>query len=222
MPVNGAWDSSAPNSGSGWTFSNGDKTAAPNGSGTNPTAFSTNTQSGTPALVYFEITVTTTGHMWVGVGDSASVTGSTHFALLDLDGTASGIVMRWLLPAGGFSTGLATPSAGDVLAFAINLGGLVWVKNLTAGTDWNGNIGADPATGLGGVTAPLTGTTQYIAAQNNVTAGGSLTVNTGTTTLTGALPSGYVAWYAPAVASSEDQYHQPWSSIGVQNIMVGA
>jgi hypothetical protein len=96
----------------------------------------------------------------------------------------------------GAATGLSVGVGhdNDVYAAAINFSSkLIWYKNVTTASNWNGTVGASPG-GTGGISfSALTGPFfMFFVISAGTTNFGQ--VNFGATAFTGALPSGFVAW----------------------------
>lgn len=165
----------------------------------------TNYDSG---LKYYELTISaydnTNGHLagimdssqtfangeYVGSTTSSTIhsmgwqigTGDVYFRGSTLNGTQKG-------PVG---------AVNHVIGFAINLNqGMWWVKDMTAGGNWNNNASADPTTGVL-ANYLLDNKNIYIGWSGDRVGGASdaVTLNVGATAFTGTLPTGYSAWDA--------------------------
>lgn len=91
--------------------------------------------------------------------------------------------------ASGKTLGIA--SNGDRIDVAFDVTGqLFWARR--NGGNWNGTVGADPATGTGGISFSGLGAVAMFAA-GTVSTGTVVTANFGATAFSGTVPSGYTA-----------------------------
>jgi hypothetical protein len=133
------------------------------------------------------------GIIWGGLGfyDVANALSSGVF-----NGWSNGIIVsqNGTLYIGGSAGPTIGDPTGHVLGFAIDLDAkLVWAQ-LDGTGDWNGSGTADPATGVGGVDfSGLTWTSMFPAAAL-ATDANTTTLNTGGSTFTGTIPSGFAEW----------------------------
>lgn len=132
----------------------------------------------------------TTTSTFTGMGGGSGVTGGIFFQNLGTiyaNGTFSG-------------DSLGSRSSGDVIGVAVDLTNhLIWFK-LVSGTpsNWNGTVGADPATGTGGVTIPSGTYIPFVTfGGSGATNGSVLTVNLGASAFTGTVPTGYTSGWVP-------------------------
>lgn len=170
----------------GFTFTNSFKTAT----GLNNNDACVSVTNHTSGKQYFETTAIG------GVHD-----GGDHFGLRD-DIGASANHCNWTSDGtvddsfGGVLGTIQVWNSGDTLGFAIDIDhSLIWFKNITQSSNWNNSGTANPATGVGGFTFSI-----------NVSAGGWIvfwstndngaTLNTGTSTFAGSVPSGFSAWFS--------------------------
>jgi hypothetical protein len=180
------------NLGTGQALSNGNLTVTGN---TNAIARTvTNHNSG---KYYAEITVNslTGNNSIIGAVDSSASLNNYLGQTSDGFGAYSG--SGWITSGGGTTTSPAFV-AGHVYALAIDIGNSVgWIKDLTAGGNWNSNASADPATnssgaGFGGNMIP--GSPAIYMAVTVGASGDSLTANFGGTSYVGTPPAGFVNW----------------------------
>lgn len=152
------------------------------------------------AKVYFEATLI--GNVQgVSVGLATSAVGySSDIGYHGSDSVAfySGRVYEY------FSIGVvAYPVAATPLCFAIDLTAkLLWVKN--AGSTWNNDPTADPATGAGGLLFSIAGP-YFIAVSANVGSAGA-TINA-TGGFVNAAPTGFEAWGTYATVTTAPAYN---------------
>jgi len=88
-------------------------------------------------------------------------------------------------------------SAGDVIGFAIDLtNNKMWVNDWTSSSGWiGGGAGANPATNTAGASlSTINSGGEIFAGVGFYTGGGAVTINFGTTSFTGSVPSGFSAW----------------------------
>lgn len=85
-------------------------------------------------------------------------------------------------------------SSGQWIAIAVDLDAeLFWGKNITTGGNWNNNVSADPAIGVGGLSfSALTG--PYFPAATCQSNNCNFTANFGGSAYVGTLPSGFGNW----------------------------
>jgi hypothetical protein len=86
-------------------------------------------------------------------------------------------------------------TVGHTWGFAIDFNAhLGWVKNVTLAGNWNATVGADPATGTGGITF-ASGSFSPAMATGSSSVGVGVTGNFGNAAfLLGAAPSGFGGW----------------------------
>lgn len=151
---------------------------------------------------YFEVTVDTFagGNNGIGICQTNGVT----YPNLGAQATDAAMVYPsgniWI--AGSSSGhGLGSVPSGHVVGIAVDLSAhLIWFKDITAGTNWNGTVGADPATGTSGLTiqsgtfVPAVVFTQFSSAQ--------ATYNFGASGFTGSVPSGFASGWLAVVTSA--------------------
>lgn len=129
--------------------------------------------------------------------------GTTYHAMAGAFGmvTNGGVSTIYMNSTLGAASGLGSLANGHVIAVAINFTSqLGWIKNLSVGGtagQWNLNLNGDPAGGTNGISiAAILGAglvpfgTVYFG-----TTGGIGTINPGTSSFTGTVPSGFTgAW----------------------------
>lgn len=203
------WDSTSKNA--NVTLSNGNLTASQS-SATATWCGVRSTTAASYGQVYYEITVSAYdggNGMILGLADSSwAVATNNQYVGVDTHSTG---VQAGLIGAGWqFSAVNNNGQPGfqqygaHVLAFAVDFNvGLVWVKNLTSGGDWNNDASADPLTGKRGAAIVCAGAV-YIAAALYRASGVTDTVvlNTGGSAFTGTKPTGYIAWDTAATAAT--------------------
>jgi hypothetical protein len=187
------------------TLSNGNLTATSGSGGTVDGAPSFSTTSHTSGKYYFEFVQNSLNG---GYASGGVVGGGFFGAQPNYNGGST---------TGGFNGAALWTNSGvyynDVIAISMSfpvgsIGGvaidltnkLAWFKNITAAGNWNANVSADPATGVGGldVSAGLTQSPFFACISVQPGGGGSginvATVNFGGTAYTGTLPSGFSNW----------------------------
>lgn len=152
---------------------------------------------------YFEITAGSPNANSSGIGIARSaatfsglVTNGANGAILRLDGSTR------VAGAVGTATGL-TIANGTVIYLAVDTGGkLIWWGK--SGSDWNGTVGADPATGTGGISfSGLTGPFYPVGIFNSGSPTRVWTANYGDTAFSGSVPSGFTSgWPVPGSANT--------------------
>jgi hypothetical protein len=150
--------------------------------------------------LYWENTLTTiTGQISAGIANQAVTLGSlspqapntvvnaivvTNSGTINLNGTTG--------------ASLGAFASGGVACFALDLvAQLFWIRNGAAG-NWNGSATNNPATGVGGMSAPFIGggiPAYALAAFTNGSTTSSITANFGDTVFTGAVPSGFTSGF---------------------------
>lgn len=172
------------------TLTNGNLTAATTGSGSDNLVRSTTSQ--TTGKLYFEETFGSTGsETAIGLANStASLT-----AFLGTDNNGIGIYQSGHIFRNG-SNVLSGPSftTGDVIGVAIDFGaGLIWFRNNSSPSTWNGGGSADPATGVGGLSlSAITG--PFFACCDTFSSGHPQTANFGQSGFGQTPPTGYSMW----------------------------
>ena len=143
-------------------LSNGNRTVTHNNTTTNAGAISTSTK--TTGKRYFEsaIQVSVSSSTFVGIMSTnfAGIFGTTICAT---DTTSIQAINSTIYSNGGNTgTVLGTTTIGDVFSFAIDLTArLAWIRR--NGGNWNNNVSANPATGVGGVAiAPTLGFSPFV------------------------------------------------------------
>ena len=194
MPFS-TWDSAALQGG---TLSNGNLTFTAN-TATSGIRAQSSLNSGKR---YFEITAgTLTATMALGVYNDTS----TISSLSSSNGFA--VTQTGSININGLATGstVGTLVAGDVLCFAVDLdAGLGWVRRGAAG-NWNGNAGANPATGTGGlnIAAIHKGGGLWLYPRVGLSsATGSVTANFGASSFAGTVPSGFSSGWETGTAGT--------------------
>lgn len=185
---------------SGVTLSNGDLTAAssgPGGGDIGVKCFAADVHS--TGKYYFEVTVDTFAGGDNGVG--VCTTASTY---PNLGSAATRGVM--LFPSGNIyidgsfsGTSLGGGHSGHTIAFAFDLdNNLCWLKDITAAGNWNNSSLPDPATAFLGKTIPALAFIPAVVFSSGTAA--QATFNTGSSSFTGTVPSGFTAgWPQPLV-----------------------
>lgn len=84
-------------------------------------------------------------------------------------------------------------TSGDIVGIAVDFGaGLIWLRNLSAPTTWNGGGSADPAAGLGGQSiSAITGPYFAGLSMNGSGSGYIMTGNFGGSSYVASAPSGF-------------------------------
>lgn len=186
--------------GSGITLSNSNLTATVASPATDQLVRAVDVQ--TTGKYYIEFLGTDSGgggDTGLGVATSAA-TGVGMGANAALACCVFGNGAIWL--NGGHAPG--NPSIGsigtnDICAFAIDIGaGLMWFKEITTSSNWNGSGTANPATGVGGVNISVLGGSLYIAGCLTAGTPDYWTINPGTSSFSGAVPSGFTAGWPSA------------------------
>jgi hypothetical protein len=166
----------------GFTWTNSAKTIQQTSAGTDQTA-STGYSSGKH---YFELTCVTadTNDGFVGLeGNSGAI-----FTGLTTDGS--------LFNSGGTVGTMTATTAGQVVGVSVDATNhLLWIKNVSTGSNWNGSGTDDPATGTGGIS--FAAGTIYPCVGASSSTGQKYTLNTGGSAFTGTMPSGFSEWYVP-------------------------
>jgi hypothetical protein len=94
-------------------------------------------------------------------------------------------------------------NAGDVLSLHVDCNkGLIWIKNVTQGGDYNSSASADPAQGIFGYGIGGFSGINFAWSGDATSGTATATVNTGATSFSGTPASGYTAWDANATASA--------------------
>ncbi len=127
----------------------------------------------------------TTSSTYVNLGNNATI-GAVVFASgsLYINGSNTG---------GIGTTGF---HLGDVIGIAVDFTNhLVWMKNITQGTNWNNSGTADPATGVGGRTI-ASGSYVPVIIFAASTPGQVGTANFGGSTFTGSVPAGFASGWS--------------------------
>lgn len=146
---------------------------------------------------YCEVTCTTVDNAAIGVCDASMSVNSYLGAVGDSTGVFNG--GSAYLGAGSWISGTTTvdgPVASHVFAIALDVGNLsLWIKDLTAGGNWNANASANPATNTDGaiLNGGLASGVLYAAA-TCANPGDSVTFNFGGSAYGGTVPSGFGNW----------------------------
>jgi hypothetical protein len=191
----GTFDPSA--TGSGVTLSNGNLTAELTGAVTNNTTKTTTFQS--TGKYYYEFTINNALDSSV-VGIANTATPLTEY--IGQDATHSLGIFNSLWFGATSGTTAAPPFVtGHVYGVAIDRSNaLAWGRDLTAGTNWNITVGADPATGTSGAGfGTIAGS--ICPAVSLLDANDKVTINFGATAYTGTPPSGFGSWVSAAAST---------------------
>ena len=159
---------------------------------------------------YFEITASVIRHVWsayhgVGIG----TTTSTYTGIGPGHGTIGVMVVRNNGEIYANGTEVATlggfTAFGPMVALAVDLDNRkIWIKKFESGvsaSDWNGNVLADPASNVGGITIPAGtmvpfctfGGTRFGEGED----GDEWTANFGAAPFIGPVPSGFTPGWPP-------------------------
>ena len=210
--------------GTGITFTNTNHTATKAGtSGSWAAARSTQSYLNT-GKYYFEITInalSTNGQLHGIANSTESVNVQPGSDTLGIGFQVTG---SWWTAGLQHSGTWQGASAGDTVAFAVDLGNkLIWVKNLRVG-GWNQGTGGtqDPGTGAGGIAIPVAvedGTHQifiYAAGFNNAGVNDKFTLNEGDSAFSGTVPTGFANWGGVASSNTTpDLDTSHWIETGV-------
>lgn len=188
------------------TFSNGNLTVTNTGGSDRAAVRSTSDQ--TAGKLYMEFTDTlglsAQGAMACGILNSNFAFNGSEYL-----GDSNGNSIGWQngsiaadngnVGYNGSSIGTANPSGngyttGDVLAMAIDLGAkTVWFKNITQASNWNNNGSADPGSGVDGINISALSQPWFVGVEAYASSN-AWTVNFGSSSFTGSIPSGFSAW----------------------------
>lgn len=183
---------------------------------TNPSASSSdeggrNTLSKSSGKAYFEyktivgdvfaVVGLTTGTMNLNTGSSTSLPGDgpSGDRLQGFSIFVNGEIIASNAIAIASISGMAAGNGAQTIQVAVDLTAKkVWVKP-TGGSLWNGTVGDDPATGVGGVTYTNAGPSALFIAYVTVNGSGTgapdgVILNTGGASFIGTVPSGFSAW----------------------------
>lgn len=178
------------------TLLNGNQTAF--NTGTTGTAQGAKVLASKSGLsLYFEVKLLALNapggsHLQAGVSlntESFATAGTTASAgtFIDVNGN--------IWSQGSSATGYALGSLvqGDIIGIAIK-SSLGWFRK-TPGGYWNGSIGADPNTSVGGVSVSTLGVEPFVIfGGTNGSSNNAWTINTNAGQFTGAMPLGFTAW----------------------------
>lgn len=184
------------------TWSTTDKTASITLSGGNLTAAAT-AASGIRAVdrqvtgkFYWEITFNTAGGFFgAGIASVAAALNTLYATpnnALIVYATGGAI---WVNNVNiGVAVG-ALNTAGSLLCCALDANGMFWARNGAAG-NWNGNAGANPAIGGGGINVSAVGGSAIpLHPAACFTGTGSITANFGDSAFVGAVPAGFTSGF---------------------------
>lgn len=182
-------------------LSGGNLTATQN-SATSTWAGVRSTTSYDSGQVYYELTITAydgVNGIITGVADSSwPVATNGNYPGIDAHSTGAAVGFTGWYYIGATNSGQPGTTAfalSRVMGFAVDLNrGLIWVKDITAGANWNNDAAADPVVGTrGAAIATLNDVFIAFSGDRNTTSD-ALLMNAGATSFTGTIPSGYSAW----------------------------
>lgn len=188
------------NKGSNITLSGGNLTATSGASSTANTAvLSVASHSSGKYYLEFKLTTLTSGNDGFGVANSSFLVASDEMGFNTANRSAAfyndGSNGHIFLASSSHNGTGTTTTANDWIAMAIDrTAQLMWVKNLTAGGDWNASVLNDPATGVGGQDISALGAGAYFFGTQLEISGDAVTVNAGGTAYVGSVPIGYSNW----------------------------
>ena len=166
--------------------------------------------------VYCEITLTTAAGGNTGGGIS---TGTTSFGQLQSNALGGFMFYKGFNPYFNGSTGwmnaFGPVPAGTTVCLAVDIPNmLLWIRQ-GAGGNWNGIASANPATGTNGFYYAALGS-RLVAPTGIAMNGDVVTINTGSSSFVGAVPSGFTAWgsvpNAPIAALSTQFALEEWAN----------
>jgi hypothetical protein len=182
--------------GTGFTFSNGNLTLESTGGVAYFMARATTSQSS--GKLYFELSITGGGAWAIGLANSsAALTTSTNIIPGGLTNTNS---VGWDGQSNGVfiadtKLGSSPNQASGIQQLAVDLtNGRIWVN--ANGGNWNNSGSASPATGVGGFSlSTLTyGAGLFPALGMTDASGITMTANFGATAFSETMPAGFVSW----------------------------
>jgi hypothetical protein len=153
----------------------------------------------------FEVTVTSKDALngWMcGLGAAAwplgtAQMGDTHSIGMQTGGGTANIYYNTTSAVAGFVI-----TAGSVIMVAVDLGAnKAWFYNPISAA-WQGGMSPDPASGAGGIDISYIGAAVFPAWQGFEPSGDVGTLNTGGSSFTNTVPSGFTAWDGTPVGSS--------------------
>jgi hypothetical protein len=151
---------------------------------------------------YFESTdvVSASGFNAIGLANaSLSMAGAVYLGQ-DHNGVGwqngTGNIFSGGAPLGSCNSSNTGFVLNDVLGIAVDVSNsLLWVKDLTVGSNWNNSGAADPGTGVGGIDiSSLTPVQPLYVAVGIYATPRSMSVNFGASAFTGSVPSGFTKW----------------------------
>ena len=175
-----------------FTLSNADKTVALTYSGTASVRSTRRNTNQTAGKWYAEwlLNVGASSAGAMGVQASNAALGSPGNVAIYVQ-AATGVVFVYSSTSDG--TNIGDCFIGDVVSMAWDTGAeLVWFRRNNG--LWNGVAGADPATGVGGLSTAVAPATEHSLYYLAVTIGNGATVRTGAAELTQTVPDGYTSW----------------------------
>lgn len=161
--------------------------------------------SGAGGKFYFELTVNSgaggaNGYLMFGLANSSASMNKwlgrdSNSGVLGFNGGN-----MWIAGS-AHGTQLTNVNNADVFGVAVDtINNYMWFKNLTRDANWDGGMaGHNPSTGVNGWDiSGITGNLYIVVAAPGYASVNSVTLNSGGTAFTGALPTGFVAWDSTA------------------------
>jgi hypothetical protein len=129
-------------------------------------------------------------------------------------GDASGFTGAYINGQRNMASSTFNTARNDIIGIAIDVDrGLWWAKNITAGSNWNGDSAADPGTSAKGWAVQVAADYPYFTwSANGVSHQVQATVNFGASAFVGSVPSGFSRW-DPLVGVVTDAMRQTAVSV---------